>query len=84
MVNLSGHVSADRILSDSFSEDWPELHLDLARKAPGGMHRGAGSQLIYNRESKQSLFCGALTLTGSSRPPCELRAAGAENEDRIV
>ena len=25
------------------------------------MHRGAGSQLIYNRESKQSLFLGALT-----------------------
>jgi hypothetical protein len=25
------------------------------------MHRGAGSQLIYNRESKQSLFFGALT-----------------------
>ena len=24
------------------------------------MHRGAGSQLIYNRESKQSLFLGAL------------------------
>ncbi len=25
------------------------------------MHRGAGSQLVYNRESKQSLFIGALT-----------------------
>jgi hypothetical protein len=25
------------------------------------MHRGVGSQLIYNRESKQSLFLGALT-----------------------
>ena len=29
--------------------------------APGGMHRGVGSQLIYNRKTKQSLFLGALT-----------------------
>ena len=25
VLNLGGHASADRILSDSFSEDWPEL-----------------------------------------------------------
>ena len=42
--------------ADSFSEDWPELQIFDLGKAPGGMHRGAGSQLIYNRESKQSLF----------------------------
>ena len=53
--------SADRVLSDSFSEDWPDLALYDLGEAPGGMHRGAGSQLIYNRESKQSLFLGALT-----------------------
>ena len=61
LLGLGGHQSADRILSDSFSEDWPELHLYDLGKAPGGMHRGAGSQLIYNRESKQSLFLGALS-----------------------
>src|SRR5208283_2570010 len=61
LVNLGGQASADRILSDSFSEDWPELHLYDLGKAPDGMHRGAGSQLIYNRESKQSLFLGALS-----------------------
>ncbi len=61
LINLGGHVSADRILSDSFSEDWPELHLYDLGKAAGGTHRGAGSQLIYNLESKQSLFLGALT-----------------------
>ena len=61
VLNLDGHPSADRILSDSFSEDWPPLHLYDLGKAPGGMHLGAGSQLIYNRESKQSLFFGALT-----------------------
>jgi len=61
LVNLGGSASADRILSDSFSEDWPELHVYDLGKAPGGMHRGAGSQLIYNRDSKQSLFLGALS-----------------------
>ena len=66
IINLSGgnpggSQSADRILSDSFSEDWPDLALYDLGGVPGGMHRGAGSQLIYNRESKQSLFFGALT-----------------------
>jgi hypothetical protein len=61
IVNLGGGQSADRVLSDSFSEDWPDLALYDLGEAPGGMHRGAGSQLIYNRESKQSLFFGALT-----------------------
>ena len=61
ILNLGGAQSADRVLSDSFSEDWPDLSLYDLGGAPGGMHRGAGSQLIYNRESKQSLFLGALT-----------------------
>jgi alpha-galactosidase len=59
--NLGGGQSADRVLSDSFSEDWPDLALYDLGGVPGGLHRGAGSQLIYNRESKQSLFLGALT-----------------------
>jgi alpha-galactosidase len=61
MVDLGGGQSADRVLSDSFSEDWPDLALYDLGGVRGGMHRGAGSQLIYNRESKQSLFLGALT-----------------------
>jgi len=61
ILNLGGDQSADRVLSDSFSEDWPDLALYDLGDAPGGMHRGAGSQLVYNRESKQSLFFGALT-----------------------
>ena len=61
LLNLGGHKLADRILSDSFSEDWPELQIYDLGKAPGGIHRGAGSQLIYNRETKQSLFLGALS-----------------------
>ncbi len=61
IINLGGGESADRILSDSFSEDWPDLVLYDLGGVHGGMHRGTGSQLIYNRESKQSLFLGALT-----------------------
>jgi len=61
VVNLGASDAADRVLSDSFSEDWPTLSIYDLGQAPGGMHRGAGSQLIYNRESKQSLFMGALS-----------------------
>jgi alpha-galactosidase len=61
IVSLGGHPSDERILSDSFSEDWPDLVISDLGDAPGGMHRGVGSQLIYNRKTKQSLFLGALT-----------------------
>jgi alpha-galactosidase len=61
VVDLGGPQSADRILSDSFSEDWPPLQIYDLGKAPQGMHRAIGSQLIYNRDSKQSLFLAALT-----------------------
>jgi alpha-galactosidase len=79
VLNLAGPASANRILSDSFSEDWPELHIYDLGKAPGGMHRGAGSQLIYNRESKQSLFLGALT-SDRFLTLFHLRSAGAGAE----
>ncbi len=61
IIDLGGAQSADRVLSDSFSEDWPPLQIYDLGKAPQGMHRAVGSQLIYNRESKESLFLGALT-----------------------
>ena len=61
IVSLGGRPSDDRILSDSFSEDWPDLVIYDLGDAPVGMHRGVGSQLIYNRQTKQSLFVGALT-----------------------
>jgi len=60
VINLGASDAADRILSDSFSEDWPTLKIYDLGQAPGGMHRAAGSQLIYNRESNRSLFFGAL------------------------
>lgn len=83
VLNLSGHAFADRILSDTFSEDWPVLRLYDLGKAPGGMHRGAGSQLIYNRESKQSLFFGALT-SDRLLTLLHLQAAGTGAETKIA
>ncbi len=61
VINLNGSVSADRILSDSYSEDRPQLAIRDLSDGRNGMHRAVGSQLIYNRESGQSLFIGALT-----------------------
>ncbi len=83
MVNLGGSPSADRVLSDSFSEDWPDLVLYDLGGVQGGMHRGAGSQLIYNRESKQSLFLGALT-SDRFLTLLHLKAEGAGAKARIA
>ena len=61
LLNLGGSAAADRIISDSFSEDRPAMKIYDLGKAPNGVHRAIGSQMIYNRESKQSLFIAALT-----------------------
>ena len=61
ILELRGPAAADRVLSDSFSEDWPPLKIFDLGAAPAGMHRGVGSQLIYNRTSGQSFFVGALS-----------------------
>ena len=58
-ISLNGPVSADRILSDSYSEDRPQLAIRDLGDAPKGMHRAVGSQLIYNRRSGESLFLGS-------------------------
>jgi alpha-galactosidase len=60
-VNLGADSAADRILSDTFSDYDFKLRIarDLAQPA-GGIHRGVGSQLIYNRQDGESLFVGAL------------------------
>jgi alpha-galactosidase len=61
VIDLSGPESADRILSDSYSEDRPQLAIRDLADGLRGMHRAVQSQLVYNKESKQSLFLGALT-----------------------
>jgi alpha-galactosidase len=83
VLDLGGRAFADRILSDSFSEDWPDLKLYDLGKSEGGMHRGVGSQLIYNRESKQSLFFGALTCD-RLLTLLHLQAAGAGTETKVA
>jgi alpha-galactosidase len=60
-INLNGPDSADRILSDSYSEDRPQLAIRDLSDGPHGMHRAVQSQLIFNRKSGESLFLGALT-----------------------
>jgi len=61
MLDLGGPESADRILSDSFSEDRPAMSIHDLSDTDVGVHKAVGSQLIYNRQSGQSLFLGALT-----------------------
>ncbi|MBV8051452.1 MAG: alpha-galactosidase, partial [Acidobacteriaceae bacterium] len=72
-VNLGAPESAERVLSDSYSEDRPPLHIyDLGKapaysgeddiaKQPGSEHLAVGSQLIYNQQNKFSLLLAALT-----------------------
>ena len=61
ILNLQADPGSDRVLSDSFSEDWPPLRIYDLGKAPDGMLRAVGSQLVYNQQSKASVFFGALT-----------------------
>jgi alpha-galactosidase len=61
VLNLNGPDMEDRILSDSFSEDSPQLKLMDVAEPPDGMHRAVGSQLVYNRQSGLSFFMGALS-----------------------
>jgi alpha-galactosidase len=60
-LSLDGPASADRVLSDSFSEDRPDMKIHGLAEPYDDNLRAVGSQLIYNRQSKQSLFLGALT-----------------------
>jgi alpha-galactosidase len=87
-VQLNGPQSEDRILSDSFSEDTPQLRLMDLGEADGGTHRAYGSQLIYNRKSGQSLFLGALSadklltmfhLNSTGRPDAHVQSYDVED-----
>jgi hypothetical protein len=60
-LTLGGPETADRILPDSFSEDRPAVAIHDFGDDTSGLYRGVGSMLIYNRESKQTLFIGALS-----------------------
>lgn len=61
IVNLGAQEAADRVLSDSFSEDRPAITIHDLGDVENGIDRAVGSQLIYNRDTKRSLFVGALS-----------------------
>ena len=61
IIDLGGTALDNRVLSDSFSEDRPAMTIRNFADAENQMHRAVGVQLIYNRQSHQSLFLGALT-----------------------
>lgn len=73
LIDLGGPEQANRVLSDSFSEDRPALRIhnlgdalaysgfDRLEKRVSDIDMAVGSQLIYNRQSRQSLFLGALS-----------------------
>ena len=57
LIDLGASEGSIRILSDGFTEN--DVHIsDLDQP---GMYRAVGSQVIYNRDSKESLFWGALS-----------------------
>jgi len=82
-IDLNGPESADRVLSDSYSEDRPQLAIRDLGDAPKGMLRAVGSQLIYNRKSGESLFLGALT-TNRLLTIFHLKEQGAGAAEKIV
>ncbi len=59
-VDLSAPVGVDRVMSDSFSEG-PTMKIARLADSTKGMHRGEGTQLIYNQDSRQSLLLATLT-----------------------
>ncbi len=61
VIHLGDNARSVRILNDSFSEDRPGMQLHDLSDSEKQMHRAVGSQLIYNQQSHQSWFIGALT-----------------------
>jgi len=80
-LSLDGPASADRVLSDSFSEDRPDMKIHNLGEPSEDKLRAVGSQLIYNRQSGQSFFIGALT---SEKWLTVLRLRTSEKKDEIT
>jgi hypothetical protein len=81
ILNLGGPAADDRVLSDSFSEDRPNITIhDLGDSE---MYRGVGSQLIYNRQSHESFFAGTLT-SGRFLTILRLHLDGKDNQKQIA
>jgi alpha-galactosidase len=73
LIDLNGPAQSLRVLSDSFSEDRPPVRIhdlggaityagfDHSDERGSDVDVAVGSQLIYNRQSKQGVFFGALS-----------------------
>jgi hypothetical protein len=67
VLDLGGPAREDRVLSDVYSENGTSRDDSIVPSvrnladSPHKVHRAVGSQLIYNLQSHQSLFIGALT-----------------------
>ena len=61
LIHLGASSATNRILNDSFSEDRPGMQLHDLSDSEKQMHRAVGAQLIYNQQTHQSWFIGALT-----------------------
>ena len=82
-VGLGGPDGEDRILSDSFSEDTPQLRLMDLGEPVDGMHRAVGSQLVYNRKSGMSFFLGALSAD-RLLTVFHLKSSGKGRDARVI
>jgi alpha-galactosidase len=83
IADLGAHTASERVLSDSFSEDRPAMSIHALADARHGMHRAVGSQLVYNRESHESLFLGALS-SDRFLTILRLRVASGVGEPRVT
>lgn len=83
IADLGAPAGSGRVLSDSFSEDRPAMSIHELADTRNGMHRAVGSQLIYNRASRESLFLGALS-SDRFLTILRLRVASAASGPRIA
>ena len=60
-LQLGGSRADERVLSDSFSEDRPYEQIHDFKDPVKGMHRGVGSQIVYDLANHRSWFIGTLT-----------------------
>ena len=78
ILDLGGPALQDRLLSDSLGESRSNFSIPDLADTKNQMHRGFGSQLIYNRRSHTSFFAGALTSNRFVTVLCVHLAGGAK------
>lgn len=61
ILDLRAPARADRVLPETFSTDTTTQRIYELGNVPEGLHRAISSQLVYNQESKRSVFFGTLT-----------------------